>query len=232
MFPCPYLQVNQAVRETSGVLSHRLSHGMNKVMSIAILGWGSLLWDKRPEFAAFEKQHEAWQLDGPSLRLEFSRVSKTRGNGLTLVVENAPNGAVCVVAYALSKRKAWEDAVCDLRDREGTIVANIGFCFADRTKPVRSRESGVLDTIRNWVDARQFEAAVWTDLPTNFAEKSDPRAAFSVSAALAHMKALPSEGKIKTAEYVWRASEFVQTPVRTALQAEPWFVAIKPVPAP
>ena len=42
-------------------------------MKIAILGWGSLLWD---EHAEFDKEHNDWQLEGPSLKLEFSRISR------------------------------------------------------------------------------------------------------------------------------------------------------------
>ena len=201
-------------------------------MSIAILGWGSLLWDKRPEFESFESQHEVWQSNGPTLRLEFSRVSKSRGKALTLVIEDAPHGAECVVAYALSKRKSWEDVVCDVRDRESTTAANVGFCFADKTMPVRARSGFVLDTIRYWVVARAFSGAVWTDLPSNFAEMSEPKAAFSVDAAVAHVLARSQEDQRKAAEYVWRAPAFVRTPVRAALQAEDWFAALKPAPIP
>jgi hypothetical protein len=203
-------------------------------VNIAILGWGSLLWDKRPEFAAFEEQHLEWQKQGgPILRLEFSRVSASRANALTLVLADAPNGADCGVAYALSKRKHWEDALCDVCAREGTTVANVGFCFADRTKPVRARDGGVLEAVRKWLEAQHYEAAVWTDLRANFDKKSQPLAAFSVAAAVAHVQALPPEGQRKAAEYVWRAPSFVQTPVRTALQTQEWFAALKPdTPAP
>ena len=53
-------------------------------MKITVLGWGSLLWDKRPEF---DEQHDAWQSDGPYLKIEFSRVSSTRNGALTLVLD-------------------------------------------------------------------------------------------------------------------------------------------------
>ena len=53
-------------------------------MKIAILGWGSLLWDRQAEF---DKHHDDWQFDGPSLQLEFSRVSESRKDALTLVVD-------------------------------------------------------------------------------------------------------------------------------------------------
>jgi len=46
---------------------------------VAILGWGSLLWEGG---SAFDKWHDDWRCDGPILNLEFSRVSASRlGNG-------------------------------------------------------------------------------------------------------------------------------------------------------
>ena len=54
-------------------------------MRISILGWGSLIWESRP---AFDDLHGAWHPDGPTLKLEFSRVSlKTRLGALTLVID-------------------------------------------------------------------------------------------------------------------------------------------------
>ena len=63
-------------------------------MKIAILGWGSLLWDNQPEF---DRWHESWQYDGPRLKLEFSRVSKSRLRALTLVIDEI-YGTPAVVA--------------------------------------------------------------------------------------------------------------------------------------
>ena len=90
---------------------------------IAILGWGSLLWDHQPEF---DQQHHDWLLDGPRLKLEFSRISRSRRGALTLVIDPT-NDELCPVAYALSKRQDPEDALCDLRFREGTTKKNIGY---------------------------------------------------------------------------------------------------------
>lgn len=74
-------------------------------------------------------------------------------------------------------------------------------------------------------EAKKLDAVVWTDLPANFAEKSHPKAPFSIPAALAHLQKLSPEAKSLAAEYVWRAPDFVKTPLRTSLQAAPWFVA-------
>jgi hypothetical protein len=68
---------------------------------IAILGWGSLPWDKRPNF---DQQHDDWQFDGPALPPEFSRVSSSICGVLTLVI-GAVHGTSCPAAYAISKRR-------------------------------------------------------------------------------------------------------------------------------
>jgi hypothetical protein len=81
---------------------------------IAILGWGSLIWDKRP---AFDDLHEAWLDDGPMLPLEFSRMSGSRSGALTLVID-PEHGHPCRVQYALSRRTGAGDVIGDLRLRE------------------------------------------------------------------------------------------------------------------
>lgn len=52
---------------------------------IAILGWGSLLWDESD--AEFDERHHEWKFDGPVLKLEFARKSSSRLNALTLVID-------------------------------------------------------------------------------------------------------------------------------------------------
>lgn len=183
-------------------------------MKIAILGWGSLIWDVRPEFDSF---HEGWLSDGPELKLEFSRISESRKRALTLVIDEQC-GEVCRVAYALSKRKRLDDAVCDLRCREGTILERIGYVF------VGNGGSGVPkvpDTIEPWAKKKKLDVVVWTGLQSNF--ESITKKPFSIPEALAHLKELAADGKATAAEYVWRAPKFVRTPLRSALEVEPWF---------
>jgi len=185
---------------------------------IAILGWGSLLWDKRPEF---DEQREDWRFDGPSLMIEFSRVSKKRNGALTLVLDTK-NGKSCQVAYALSKRQNPDDAICDVRSREGTTLKNVGFYFVDNSRK-QAREEDALETIKNWASEKKVDVVIWTDLKNNFQKTSKFEKPFSIEAALCHIQALDNEGKAKAAEYVWRAPTFVETPLRVALQSQPWF---------
>ncbi len=69
----------------------------------------------------------------------------------------------------------------------------------------------------------QSDVVVWTDLGSNFDEICGN--SFDIDAALAHIKSLDREAKSGAAEYVWRAPRFVDTPLRRALHAQPWFSA-------
>lgn len=185
-------------------------------LKIAILGWGSLLWEDGREF---DDWHEPWQYDGPNLKIKFSRLSKKRLDALTLVIDT-DHGSPTTVAWCLSKRAKIEDAVSDLRCREGTTNENIGYVRLDEQQalpnPLQTE-----DPIVAWARGKELDAVVWTALKSNFQEKvKEP---FSVKAVIAYIKTLSPAGKATAAAYVWRAPKFVQTAVRAALQQEPWF---------
>lgn len=194
-------------------------------MKIAILGWGSFLWEENREF---DKRHEPkWKCDGPKLKIEFSRVSASRQGALTLVIDEE-NGSPTEVAWCLSKRQSVEDAICDLRCREGTTAKNIG-CVIVSERPDPPAPQGSIQAITDWArekaKEKKADAVIWTALRSNFKDKTET--AFSVGNAVAYVKKLDPCGKAKAAEYVWRAPEFVRTPVRSALQQEPWFSEVK-----
>jgi len=88
---------------------------------IAILGWGSLLWEGG---ADFDRCHGVWRADGPTLSLELSRISSSRLGALTLVID-AEHGSPTTVAWSLSTRSRAEDAVADLSRREGCTRRDI-----------------------------------------------------------------------------------------------------------
>lgn len=189
---------------------------MEEKARIGILGWGSLLWEGGVEFDGW---HGPWDFDGPTLKLEFSRISEKRLKALTLVIDTE-HGVETAVAWCLSKRATLADAICDLRAREGTTLDNIGRAIiTPEAKPLK--HDAPEDAIAVWARTKNLKAVIWTALKSNFQEKT--RESFSVGAVLTHLKTLTPEGKVKAAEYIWRAPEFVKTPVRTALQKEPWF---------
>lgn len=189
-------------------------------MKIAILAWGSLIWDDN--WPKFDKQRGEWFEDGPILPLEFSRVSASRDKALTLVIDTV-NGKDCSVMYAESKRTNPDDAIADLRDREGTIMQHVGFYFAK--DPARKCGPPVPPSIPVWASSKKIEVIIWAGMPSNFFDKNAVKAntKFSVEAAVAHLQNITPKGKAAAAEYVWRAPELVVTPLRTKLQADPWF---------
>ncbi len=174
-------------------------------MNIVILGWGSLLWDKNINF---DETHKEWLFDGPSLPLEFSRVSESRGGALTLVIDTQ-NGTKCQVAYSLSIRKTLRDAINDLTKREGTSTKRIG--FVDVLSGSISDDEISLG-IKSWAKEHDIEAVVWTNLQSNFWDKVGEK--FSVESAATYLTSLAEESKIEALKYIKSAPEFVQTPLR------------------
>ncbi len=83
-------------------------------MNIAVLAWGSLVWDPR-ELAI----DGSFMAGGPKLPLEFSRVS---GDGrLTLVIDERV-GVACATRVGKSKIDDLDEALTDLWKREGNGV--------------------------------------------------------------------------------------------------------------
>jgi hypothetical protein len=91
--------------------------------------------------------------------------------------------------------------------------------FSDGSRR-QCRDADSVDVILGWAKAASLDVVLWTDLPGDFGDI--PKNEF-VKAAVNHIQQLPAEGKALAAEYVWRAPELIVTPLRTALQAEPWF---------
>lgn len=196
-------------------------------MRVAILGWGSLLWDRRADFVEFNDRYRDWQLDGPTLKIEFSRVSYSRRGALTLVIDEQ-HGAPTTVAWCPSNRDALADVVRDLGCREGTTEKRIGRVYAGQAHAFAP--GTVEHSILAWAEGKQLDAVVWTALDSNFHEHT--KRTFSVEAAVEYVGGLEREARVKAVEYVARAPDFVRTPVRAALQRVQWFREIEVRQAP
>ena len=157
---------------------------------------------------------------GLELPLEFSRVSKSRNDALTLVIDKN-DGTQCRVFYVMSKRKALNDAICDLRSREETSCENIAYWTTGRGT---SKLEATQERIEAWAKKSNLDAVIWTALESNFTKKNKANATvFSVENAIRHIKNLTREGKAKAAEYIWRAPNEIKTKLREKLETEPWF---------
>jgi hypothetical protein len=182
-------------------------------MKIVILGWGSLIWDRRGLAITGD-----WQRGGPMLPIEFSRISRggERAGCLTLVIDEQ-HGANIPTRFALSTRANLDDAIADLRTREGTSSDRIGYVNLLRNTErayARQQHPHACDAITAWAQAQRWDAVVWTALHSNFEEVAQHP--FSVEAAILYLKALIEPAKSHALEYLQKAPPEVVTPVRTA----------------
>ncbi len=168
-------------------------------MKIAIIAWGSLIWDKRELPIIGE-----WQKGGPVLPIEFSRISSD--GRLTLVIDDK-NGVPVSTYYAQSGSTDLMQAVEDLRKREGSPKEMIGVA----SKTINNRRLGY-EIIHAWAVDHGWYAVIWTGLPSNFEEKR--HVPFTVQNGLDYLKTLESEKLNKAMEYIDLAPEQVDTPLR------------------
>ena len=184
------------------------------MVNIAILGWGSLIWEERPEFDLYLGM---WTVSGPQLPIEFCRKSSTRHDALTLVIDDKL-GTQVETLYALSKRSDPRDAICDLCNREGTTIENIGFVNIENGEE-RSRDQTSLETIKAWALLNNIHFVVWTDLASNFPEMNFDE---FVTTAIRHLKS-PETDIQEAVKYIMKAPPQTNTRLRKILMNDEWF---------
>ncbi len=181
-------------------------------MTIAILGWGSLI-----PCPGDLSVRGGWQTDGPILRIEFSR--KSADGRLTLVIDTE-RGSEVTTQYAESTAPDLSVAVENLRHREGTVARNIGVC-ARRAGETRSQKHPeVLPSITEWLTRSRFDAVIWTDLESNFALGRDR--AELLDEAFSYLESLSTTCKTNARHYINTAPLQTQTELRRHLQSKGW----------
>jgi hypothetical protein len=175
---------------------------------IAILGWGSLVWDPRDLRAQGD-----WNPDGPFLPVEFARVS--RDGSLTLVLY--PDADSVQSLWTLSTFSTLEDVIENLRQREGTTTQRVGFA---RIPDGASRCQAVpqaLHRIQSWGRGKALDAVIWTDLPSNFEEKT--RMDLNSDNVIQYLRDLHGERLASARRYVVNAPQQITTRFRLRIEA-------------
>lgn len=187
---------------------------------IAILGWGSLLWDLdnlTPHVRG------GWaRAAGPRLPLEFSRVSPKRKMGLAVIVD-IEHGADCPVSLIESAKREVEGAVADLAARERAPLDRIG--FVDRASGRSAAHAAVADRVGAWCQSEGWDGAVWTDLPANFHDHTGE--AFSLDRAAAYLRGLAGDSLAEAHRYIENAPAETDTPLRRRLRDDPWWAGLR-----
>ena len=177
-------------------------------MGIAIIGWGSLIWD--PQGLDIENE---WHTDGPILPVEFARVS--RGNRLTLVlVSNVP---LQPTLWTLSRKPTLSEAVRDLAKRESTAEYNVGRW--PHTNEHVGSQADILMRIAPWARERKLDAIVWTALGPK--KPSGENGLATDEELTNYLRALVKHGDDAAAkEYVEKAPTQIKTPLRARIRRE------------
>lgn len=130
-------------------------------MKIAVIGWGSILWDK-----GSLKTTGEWKNDGPALPLEFSRISSPGKPKERLTLILSDTGTNCVTYWDLMAAKDLKTARNNLRDREGSVTDDIHI-FTRNQNPL----SLVAIQIDAWLAGHpEVDAVVWTGVGSNWLE--------------------------------------------------------------
>ena len=186
-------------------------------MKIAILSWGSLIKTGRLRNLALAGD---FQTGGPTLPIEFSRVSQSgeRKGCLTLVIDEV-NGVHVPTQYAVSAHQHLDWALANLRFVENiTLKYSVGYVnLVSGTERgwAREKQPYSCDLIKAWARRKQFDAVIWTSLLPNFQKVlATP---FTVDAAVNYVNNLPEPVKVKAMEYIKDAPIEIVTPVRSIL---------------
>lgn len=180
-------------------------------MKIAILGWGSLVWN--PKLLQYNTTF-GWQNDGPMLPLEFSRISKDFR--LTLVLE--PTAKLVQSLYAISTNTTMEEAILNLAVREGSARNAIGYFDLSKNK-CHPEYFVYIENIKEWLTVHpEIDAVIWTNLKANW-EETD-RVKSKKRDRLDHLKTLDGPTKAIAEEYIRKAPIQITTNFRKEIQKE------------
>ena len=171
-------------------------------MVIACLGWGSLIW--KPGALPLASK---WFLDGPSLPIEFARVS----DGGELATAICANAHPCTVLWAVLNVKNLEEACEALRVREEIPEDRedgIGV-FTTSSSPV-----GV---IAEWALLHQLDAVIWTALPPRFEDIEGLIP--TVDDAVSYLAGLNADAQAHARNYVRQVPAQIDTSYRREINS-------------
>src|SRR5262249_2521547 len=140
-----------------GSRTRSLSQSQDARMTIACLGWGSLVWqrDRIPTDGA-------WFEDGPTLPLEFARHSN--GDRITLVIMR--DWPVVPVLWSKMRSETVSEAAEALRRAEGRTKAEwIGWWSTTRTSGHPQSEF-----IGTWASEKGLTGVVWAAFPPKWGD--------------------------------------------------------------
>ncbi|WP_299010910.1 hypothetical protein [uncultured Tenacibaculum sp.] len=180
-------------------------------MKIAILGWGSLIW--QPKSLFYDKKF-GWKEDGPKLPIEFSRISK---NGrLTLVIDKEAN--LVQTLYTLSNHDKLDEAILNLAIREGSKQSAIGY-YNKKNNTFTPNNFEFKESIKKWIILKEFDAVIWTNLGVKFKyEINNIKVNIKPTDRLEYLKDLNKSKSSLAEEYIRKTPSQIKTQWRKVFE--------------
>jgi len=177
-------------------------------MKIAVIAWGSLVWNPRDLQIVGE-----WKKDGPLLPVEFARISQDGRVTLVLLEDAEPQRTY----WAMSALQDIEKAIVNLTKREGTTTPNIHGLDANR-KTYGKPEESVVKAVTAWLNdhAHEVDGAVWTGLASNWQSKRQRR--FSPEDVVRYLERIHGETRQRAKEYFQKAPLQIRTKARQLVE--------------
>lgn len=186
-------------------------------MEIAVLGWGSLIWRPTHCDTTLELRHPGhWEPDGPTIPIEFARIS--RDGSLTLVVvPEYPH--IVTTLWSMSAHQTLDPAIRNLAARE-CITENLNSIHGVGRDGsiIGSSNEEIATTVESWLGDQEdsLGAAIWTGLGTQPRRWRDRgyREGFTQANALSYLRSLQADENHPAFEYIRRTPEQIMTPIR------------------
>ena len=176
-------------------------------MRIAIVGYGSLIWDLENLEPFVSGQ---WSLgSGPKIPVEFSRISPKRKKALVLVIDHSLKHQ-CATNIIKSSRPNIDDAINDLAARERCKPDMIG--YLDKSGSTYKSFTDVED----WLEKSTYDGVIWTALPYNYELETGEK--FSHESGVKYLQTLNADALAEAWRYIEFAPEVTDTPFRRFLQ--------------
>lgn len=181
-------------------------------MKIAILGWGSLIW--QPKDLKIDT-NIGWKKDGPTLPIEFARISND--GRLTLVI--TPNGTDVKTLYSVSSFDTLDLAVLNLAVREGSGRLSIG--SYDKSKDeFKPKEFLFKDNIKNWISTTDFDVVIWTNLPEKWILNDEDKTKINPDNRIEYLNSLKGNQSAIAEEYIRNTPKQIDTKYRKLIIEE------------
>jgi hypothetical protein len=171
-------------------------------VTIACLGWGSLVWDPRD----LPSQRQ-WFADGPFVKVDFLRQSRDNRITLVLDVDARPVRSL----WAVMDASDLPSATGALRKREGCKLAHIASWCQGQARPETIVE------LPEWAAARGIQSVIWTGLPAKFGSAERVP---SFDEVLGHLRGLTGVTKDRAERYIRFAPRQIDTEYRRRIEAE------------